>query len=54
MIITRSDSGQTGLQFVSPERLEELAGNGHAEHPDRVNGTKLHPHCPHCDEDGQD
>ena len=48
-LITRSDSG--ALAFVSPEALEEMAGNGHCEHPERVNGHRYGPPCPHCDEE---
>jgi hypothetical protein len=41
-VIIRSDGGQGGaLAFISPEALEEMAGNGGAEHPERVNGTKV-------------
>jgi hypothetical protein len=53
-VITRSDSGQgAALAFISPEALQEMAGDDHAERPERVNETRLHPDCPHCDEDGQ-
>jgi hypothetical protein len=53
-VISRSDSGQgAALAFVSPEALQEMAGDACADHPERVNGTKVHGPCRHCDEDGQ-
>ena len=50
----RSDSSQgAALAFISPEALEEMAGQP-VERPEPVNGTKVHGHCPHCAQDGQD
>jgi hypothetical protein len=40
------------LSMISPEQLAELADGQAAEVP-KVNGSKIHGPCPHCDEDGQ-
>jgi hypothetical protein len=52
VIAVRSDAQPPALAMVSPEQLDSDA-DGLREIPQPVNGTHLHPDCPHCDEVGQ-
>jgi hypothetical protein len=42
------------VELAAPERLQDIPDPPGPDPLPKVNGTHVHPDCPHCDEDGQD
>jgi hypothetical protein len=43
-----------GLELAAPERLAGLAEAPQPDPVTKVNGTHVHPDCPHCPGEGEE